>query len=355
MVKATALGAALGLVAFAQDGEAERLRNRQAELLDYLLSRQKEEGTWRTSEKVPTRLASQTLLICQALMDARDDSNRERIDPAVEKALAYCLDEIKVKRDWRIVWDHILGVPVYRRAKELGLLKGREQELEEAIRFSLRKLERGQGRAGSWSYTDLTGGIHTSFVTSSAAYWLIEAKEAGGKVEQAMIDRAVSMIESMRLEDGAFAYYHPIRKNKEGGRASFDKMPGSIARNALCELVLLRAGRGSKVRVGQALENFMTHYGELEENYLKFPGTHDGPYQIAPYYFFYGHYTTALAAVEGAQDAALRKRALGFIRSKLIGLEIARYNKDHHNIGFDTFHAIAYTLMALRLTEKAGQ
>lgn len=345
-------GLILGVLLFVQDPDGERLRKRQAEILDYILARQKEDGTWRTSEKTQTRLASQTLLICQALMDVRDDSNRARIDPAVEKALAYCLNETKVKREWRIVWDHILGVPVYLRAKQLGLLKQRAADFDQAIRLSVEKLERGQNRAGAWSYTDATGGIHTSFVTSSAAYWLIEGKKAGLKVD-APIGRAVSLIESMRLPDGAFAYYHPIVKGKGGATASFDKMPGSIARNALCEWVLIRAGKGNKAHLQDAVENFMKHYDELEKNYLAFPGTHDGPYQIAPYYFFYGHYTTALAATEGLEDEALRKKILEFIRSKLIGVEITKYNKDHYTIGFDTFHAMAYTLMTLRLVDPA--
>jgi len=140
-----------------QDDERDNLRKREAELIDYLLSHQKEEGTWRMSEKVPTRLASQTLLICQALMEVRNDSNRATIDTAVEKALTYCLNEIKAKRDWRIIWDHILGVPVYHRAKTLGLLNGRAADLDEAIRVSLDRLERApddaerdgiHGRAG---------------------------------------------------------------------------------------------------------------------------------------------------------------------------------------------------------------
>jgi len=339
-----------GILLLWQDGEADKIRKREAELIDYLLARQKEEGTWRMSEKVPTRLVSQTLLICQALMQVRGEAKREKIDKAVEKALTYCLEEMKAKRDWRIIWDHILGPPVYRRAKALGLLKGRETDVDEAIRISLEKLERAQGKAGSWSYTDLTGGIHTSFVTSSGVYWLQDAEKAGLRIEMQTIARAVGLVESLRLSDGAFAYYHPIRKSKSGGTASFDKMPGSIARNALCEWVLLRAGKGSQVNLKSAVENFMTHYDELAKNYFEFPGTHDGPYQIAPYYFFYGHYTTALAASEGLKDAAFRKKALDFIRSKLMALDITKYNKDTYNIGFDTFHAMAYTLLTLRLT-----
>src|SRR5213076_2138070 len=53
-------------------------------------------------------------------------------------------------------------------------------------------------------------------------------------------------------------------------------------------------GGGSAEQLQGGLNAFHDHWTDLEQRHRK-PGTHEGPYKIAPYYFFYGHRYAAQA------------------------------------------------------------
>src|SRR5262249_42563163 len=65
-------------------------------------------------------------------------------------------------------------------------------------------------------------------------------------------------------------------------------LPGSVARSAVCETTLVLLGGGSLDNIRKAVEAFHTHWEELEKRRQQ-PGTHKPPYNVAPYYFYYGH------------------------------------------------------------------
>ena len=67
-----------------------------------------------------------------------------------------------------------------------------------------------------------------------------------------------------------------------------------LPRNAICETMLVLLGRGKPEHLSQVVESFYHHWHHLEARRGK-PGTHDGPYMIAPYYFYYGHRYAAQA------------------------------------------------------------
>jgi hypothetical protein len=69
---------------------------------------------------------------------------------------------------------------------------------------------------------------------------------------------------------------------------AINKLPGSIARSAVCETTLMLLGGGKLEEVKKSVDAFYTHWEELEKRRQK-PGTHIGDYKIAPYFFYYGH------------------------------------------------------------------
>ncbi len=60
------------------------------------------------------------------------------------------------------------------------------------------------------------------------------------------------------------------------------------------EVALHQTGRSSAERLRGAVDAFIVHWRWLDERREQ-PGTHAGPYGIAPYYFYFAHYYAALA------------------------------------------------------------
>ena len=88
-------------------------------------------------------------------------------------------------------------------------------------------------------------------------------------------------------------------------------MPGAIGRMVAVETVRSQAGEENDEALRVALAAFFKHWNELEKRRSQ-NGTHDPPYGVAPYYFFYGHGYAAEAIEElpEAERAAWREKLL---------------------------------------------
>jgi len=128
--------------------------------------------------------------------------------------------------------------------------------------------------------------------------------------EDGRLKRAREALEQSRIEDGAFVY---SGSNQRVGAA--DKPAGSAARSAVSETTIYLLGGGSVERIRSAVEAFQTHWDELEKRRKK-TGTHEGPYRIAPYYFYYGH-RYAAQAIELFPEAE-RAKARERLRATLL-------------------------------------
>ena len=128
-------------------------------------------------------------------------------------------------------------------------------------------------------------------MTAATLQALFAAAASGVKVDPDVVDRALDSLEDARLNSGAFQYAtYPRVKSGRG----FEDVPGAVGRMPLCEVTLYLAGRGKVERRRSSLEAFFEHWGELEKRRKK-TGTHEPPYMIAPYYFFFAHYYAAQA------------------------------------------------------------
>jgi hypothetical protein len=83
-------------------------------------------------------------------------------------------------------------------------------------------------------------------------------------------------------------------------------LQGSVARSAGCEATLDYLGRGQVPRLEGALDAFVKYWDELAKR-RKQGGTHEPPFMIAPYYFYYGH-RFAAQAIERLPEAARAAR-----------------------------------------------
>src|SRR5262249_22798169 len=156
----------------------------------------------------------------------------------------------------------------------------RAAAVDEAIGGLVKTLLTEELAGGGWNYASRRA--PASFVTAPVVQALLWARSQGEAVPDEVLERARKGLEASRAPDGASAY-----SGGSGGQPTRDKLPGSAARSAVCETTLLLLGGGSPKDVQAALDAFHAHWDELAKR-RKQTGTHEGPYHIAPYYFYYG-------------------------------------------------------------------
>jgi len=149
-------------------------------------------------------------------------------------------------------------------------------------------------QSGGWNYSRRGGfdqqGDMSPFMTAPTVQALLLAKRHGFEVDGAVIERGLDALEGARLVSGAFVY----AGEADGGRNARSQVPGAAARMAAAEAALFAGGRSSIANVRAAVDAFIVHWEWLDQRRAQ-TGTHIGPYGIAPYYFYYGHYYAAEA------------------------------------------------------------
>lgn len=191
-------------------------------------------------------------------------------------------------------WGYTYGLRL------LLLLKSRDQipaehaqAAEKAIRFYLDAIKETQiPEVGGWNYARPPGkeavAPPSPFMTAPTLQTLYEAKAQGYKVDGATVERALKYLESARAPSGAVVY------KGAAGSGTRDGVPGAVGRMLASETALFLAGRSNQANVRAAVDAFIVHWEWLNKRRAQ-PGTHVGPYAVAPYYFYFAHYYAAQA------------------------------------------------------------
>jgi hypothetical protein len=253
------------------------------------------EGVYRVGpdNRIPAgyRLGG-TAICCQALIEAPGYDENAARRAAVERATDHMISLIendpalksgpKLGYDVR-GWGHVYALQFFLRALDRDILDDeRRAIIEDLIPHLVFCIEENAVPRGGWSYS---GNSTCSFMTSSTLLVLFHAKARGHFVPEEMVEKALDALQRARAEEtGAFAY----------GARGTEPMGASAARAAIAELVLLQAGRSDGGRLRVAVDGFFDNWEHLLARKSK-QGTHEPPYQIAPYYFYYGHTYAALA------------------------------------------------------------
>jgi hypothetical protein len=252
------------------------------------------EGVYRVRGQIPIGYrVGGTAIVAGTLLHAAPEDGEARA--AVQKALAYILKDLPDPLmapstanvyDVRI-WGQAYALEFLCQARAAKIVGAHAEAVDAAVRQLVDTVVAEEIPGGGWNYA--SHGRHASFVTAPLTQALLLARAQGEKVPDEVLERARQVLEASRTSAGAFAYSGTAR-----GRASDDALPGSVARSAICETTLVLLGSGSGEAIQGALDAFYKHWDELEKRRKK-TGTHEGPYHIAPYYFYYGHRYAAQA------------------------------------------------------------
>jgi hypothetical protein len=310
-----ALGAALLLLPARPRGAEPKPPAREellAAAVAELVKMQEEDGQWpyegvyRVEREIPIGYrVGGTAIVAGTLLHAAPQDREARA--AVRRGLEYVLKGLKApgmeastKDAYDVrVWGHAGALEFLCQVRAARAAGDQAAAVDEAVAGLVKTLLTEELPGGGWNYASRRA--PAGFVTAPVVQALLWARAQGEKVPEEVFERARRVLEAGRAPDGAFAY-----SGASGGRPTSDKLAGSSARSAVCETTLLLLGGGAR-DVQAALDAFHANWDELAKR-RKQQGTHEGPFRIAPYYFYYGHRYAAQAIEVLPPEARARER-----------------------------------------------
>jgi hypothetical protein len=278
----------------------------------FLLKRQNADGSWGSERSdrpgeiyAPVPGAHQafrgavTSLCISALLEVGGDS--PEVQRSVDRAEVWLIERLPaIRRSSADAlynnWCHAYAIDAL-----LHLLRRRPQDQERArkvhvlIDQQIGMLARYECLSGGWCYyddaafpTQPPSGATISFVTATVLVAMDDARKAGIQVPQKVVDRAVASIARQRKPDFSYDYgeylkYVPMQPINRPG--------GSLGRSQACNLAL-RAW-GDKQVTDAVVETWLDRLFARElwlDLGRKRPVPHDSWFQVAGYFFYYGHY-----------------------------------------------------------------
>jgi hypothetical protein len=233
----------------------------------------------------------------------------------VERMLEYGLD---LERRGRLapgtdiagvysIWNRTFVAWTFARAIRARI--GTPGELAPALQRLVESVLSSQDRRGGWPYVQLGGapgesGIDPSatFLTGGVVLALLDARDAGAKIAQEPIDRALDFLDRAREKDGTYRYMPDVPGTLVDGTH-----PEASGRGPVCAYALRRGGRGEPELLSSALSIFVAHRPGFLAEWGK-TLCHTGPEGFGAHYLFYDYLFAARAVRELSKEDRARFR-----------------------------------------------
>lgn len=245
-----------------------------------------------------------TALCVEALIATRAGGTNPAAVPALERGETWLLEHLpKLRRADGVaiynIWGHAYGIQalaaMHRRAAGDG---PRQERIREVIRSQIALLQRYESVDGGWGYYDFQvqsqrpASWTLSFVSATVLLAFHEAKALGVEPPGAVVQRALASIQRQRKPDHSYLYgeYLKWRPMREINRTA-----GSLGRSHACNLALRQWGDATitdEVITG-CLDRLVARNDWLSFG-RKRPIPHESWFQVAGYFFYYGHYYAAI-------------------------------------------------------------
>jgi hypothetical protein len=281
----------------------------------FLLKDQNKDGSWGTAGRtkdlniyapVPGAhhafRTAVTAMCVSALIEV--GANEEAVSKAIDRGEVFLFEELpKVRRAEPMaiynVWTHAYGIQALvhmhgRRPKD----NERKRKIEDLIRNQYDYLRRYESVDGGWGYYDFgaqtqrPNSSSTSFVNAAVLEVFHEAKQIGVNPPEKLVQRAVAALKRQLKPDFSYLYgeylkWHPMMPINRPG--------GSLGRSQACNLALRLWGdkRITDEVFKTWLDRLITRNGWLSMG-RKRPIPHESYFQVAGYFYYFGHYYAAL-------------------------------------------------------------
>lgn len=305
--------------------ESEALRGAVRDGVRFLLDAQNPNGSWGSATRtkglniyapVPGAhhaFRAATTSLCIAALaelqetDAADVSSEldAEVDASLERAEAWLFEHLPNLRRATgdaiyNVWGHAYSIQalvrLHRREPGDG---GRRDRIEELIRDQMEKLGRYESVDGGWGYYDFRyqakqpTSSSISFVGGTVLVAFHEASEIGIEPSSRIVDRAIAAINRQQKSDFTYLYGEYLKDRPMRG---INRPGGSLGRSQCCNLALRIWG--DEAVTDHVIEHWLVRLYE-RNGWLdigrKRPIPHEAWFQVAGYFYYYGHYYAAMS------------------------------------------------------------
>ncbi len=200
------------------------------------------------------------------------------------------------------VWAHGYGImALVRMHGRLPANKPRQARIVALIRDQYDRLSRYESAEGGWGYYDFGAGTQrpnsdsASFLNAAVLIAFHEAKNLGVAPPEKVTRRAIEGLVAHRKPDFSYLYGLYLRYQPMMG---VNRPGGSLGRSQACNLAL-RLWGDPKVTdqvLKDWLDRLITRNGWLDIG-RKRPIPHESHFQVAGYFYYFGHYYATLCAL----------------------------------------------------------
>lgn len=280
----------------------------------FLLDRQNSNGSWGSiGGKRPFEVyapipgahhafrAAVTAMCVSALIEVGGDE--AEVQAAIDRAEAWMMRELPSLRRatpdvFYNTWGHAYAITALVKLLDRHPDDAvREQRIREAIWQQIELLERFEVIDGGWAYYDFDArtrrpsGSSICFVTATVLIALDDARQVGIPIPERLVQRGIDSIERQRKPDFSYLYGEYL---KDRPMREINRPAGSLGRSQVCNLAMRLWGDATVT--DEVLEIWLDRLF-ARNGWLcigrKRPIPHEAWFQIAGYFFYYGHYYAA--------------------------------------------------------------
>jgi hypothetical protein len=225
------------------------------------------------------------------------------------------------------VWGHCYSLlafsKMYHRHADDPKLQA---EIVRQIHEQFELLERYESVDGGWGYYDFDVGSKqpaassTSFVNAAVLVAMDDARSTGAKPPEKMVKAAIASLKRQQLPDYSYLYGEYLKGQPARG---INRPGGSLGRSQACNLALRLWG--DKEITDEVLSVWLNRLfarnGWLDIG-RKRPIPHESWFQVAGYFYYFGHYYAARCIEE------LPENQRQFFRDHMAKLLLERQEKD---------------------------
>lgn len=238
--------------------------------------------------------------------------DREDVRRSLDAAEAYLFEHLPLVRRATgdalyNVWTHCYAIQALVRMKIYQPNDDeRQNRIDELMALQFDLLDRYASIDGGWGYYDFRyqtkqpSSSSISFVNAAILVAFYEAKQAGYDPPQKTIDKAIAATLRQRLPDFSYLYGEYLKWQPRRG---INRPGGSLGRSQACNLAL-RLWGDETVTVeilADWLDRLIVRNGWLDIG-RKRPIPHEAWFQVAGYFYYFGHYYASWCILELPQD-----------------------------------------------------
>lgn len=302
--------------------------------LSFLVETQNKDGSWGSAQNtkdlniyapVPGAhhafRTAVTAMCIAALIETKTVATNEAARAALERGETWLLSNLPLLRRANgtaiyNVWGHAYGI------QTLALMHPRavgnperQKQIKDLIVSQFDLLRRYESVDGGWGYYDFRVGSKRpasssiSFVTATVLVAFDAARRIGVEVPEDLSQRGFKSIRRQQKNDYSYIYGEYLKLEP---MMPINRPAGSLGRSQACNLAMRLWGQTNITQ--QVLTNWLERL-VVRNDWLSFgrkrPIPHESWFQVAGYFYYYGHYYAALCTEQlGPEDARKYQRRL---------------------------------------------